>query len=88
MNKLIPLEPYCGLYSIDVENFISQNHISMLKIPRSQFFNEQLPLSCMATENVSISDCGPRKRKIFSAPVCSFQIIELIITIHNEHRRE
>ena len=25
-------------------------------------------MSCIATENVSISDCGPRKRKIFSTP--------------------
>ena len=37
-------EPFYGLYSIDVENFISQNHTFLLKIPSSQFFNDQLPL--------------------------------------------
>ena len=29
-------------------------------------------MSCMATENVSVSDWGPRKRKIFSTPAFPF----------------
>ena len=37
--KLIPHEPYYGLYSIDVENFIAQNRTFLLIIPNGQFFN-------------------------------------------------
>ena len=44
MDKVIPPEPFYGFYSIDVENFISQNHTFLLKIPSSKFFNEQLPI--------------------------------------------
>ena len=65
MDKEIPLEPYCGLYSIDVENFISQNHIFML-IPRSQFFNEQLPLCLVWPQKMfQFLIAVPEKEKYF-----------------------
>ena len=33
-----PAEPYYGLYSTDVENFISLNHTFLFKIPSGHFF--------------------------------------------------
>ena len=61
--KLIPLEPYYGLQSIDVENFISPDHTVTAENSEWPVFNYQLPLFLVwCAERLSYSNCGPQKK--------------------------
>ena len=66
MDEVIPPEPFYGFYSIDVENFISQSHTFLLKIPSSQFLNEQLPIFLVWLQKIfQFLTAVPEREKYF-----------------------
>ena len=74
MDKQIPPEPFYGFYSIDVENFTSQNHTFLLKIPSSQCFNDQLPLFLVWLQRIfQFLIVVPEREKYFP-PLMSFTL--------------
>ena len=79
MDEVIPPEQFYGFYSIDVENFISQNHTFLLKIPSSQFFNEQLPIFLVWLQKIFQFLIAVPEREKYFPPLC-FPHIEQAFT--------